>query len=88
MIVGTEEVMDYVHKFSGHCSLTEAARRNLCNYPFKKKPWSQFVTAVNKHLVCSRYGFDLLSRMLTVDHTERISSKDALDHPFFNSVRD
>lgn len=32
-------------------------------------------------------ALDLLSRMLTVDHKLRITAEEALDHPFFRSVR-
>jgi serine/threonine protein kinase len=32
-------------------------------------------------------AIDLLDKMLTLDHTKRISAKDAVLHPFFNEVR-
>lgn len=32
-------------------------------------------------------AIDLLKRLLIVDHAERISAKEALQHPFFNSIR-
>jgi casein kinase II subunit alpha len=32
--------------------------------------------------------FDLLNNMLRVDHTERITAKDSIQHPFFDHVRD
>ena len=31
-------------------------------------------------------AFDLLDKMLELDHTKRITAKDALNHPFFNDV--
>ena len=31
--------------------------------------------------------FDLLTRMLAVDHTHRITAKEAIQHSFFESVR-
>ena len=40
----------------------------------------------NKDLVSDEL-FDLLDKMLTIDHTRRITTKDAIDHPFFNDVR-
>jgi serine/threonine protein kinase len=32
--------------------------------------------------------FDLLTRMLTVDHTLRITAREAIQHSFFQSVRE
>ena len=33
-----------------------------------------------------RDAFDLLDKMLELDHLKRISAKDCLKHPFFNSI--
>ena len=56
---------------------------------FKKKPWEKFITSSNEHLheTSNEAAFDLLSQMLTVDHTNRITAKEALGHPFFDEVR-
>ena len=51
----------------------------------KRKPWRAFVTDENRHMV-SREAFDLLSKMLKYDHTERITAKDAMEHPYFKDV--
>ena len=40
----------------------------------------------NKDLVSDEL-FDLLGRMLVVDHSERISAPDAINHAFFDEVR-
>lgn len=32
--------------------------------------------------------FDLLTRMLTIDHTMRITAREAIQHSFFNDVRE
>ena len=36
----------------------------------------------NQHLV-SREALDLLDKMLRYDHHERLSAKEAMDHPYF-----
>ena len=33
-------------------------------------------------------AIDLLDKMMIYDHADRITPKDALDHPYFDSVRD
>ena len=32
-------------------------------------------------------AFDLLSKMLKIDHIERISASEALQHPYFEPIR-
>ena len=34
----------------------------------------------------SREAYDLLSKMLRYDHTERITAKDAMEHPYFRGI--
>lgn len=54
---------------------------------FTKKDWYKFVSVKNEDLVDEQWGFDLLTRMLTIDHTERITARDAIEHGFFDEVR-
>ena len=51
----------------------------------KRKPWRTFETDENRHMV-SREAYDLLSKMLRYDHTERITAKDAMEHPYFRGI--
>lgn len=37
--------------------------------------------------LCSPEVLDLIKQMLIYDHNLRITAKEALNHPFFNSVR-
>ena len=46
-------------------------------YSYKKKPWEKLVNSQNEDLINEK-AFDLLTRMLTIDHTERITSTEAL----------
>ena len=55
----------------------------LCSY--KKKPWEKMVNSSNEDLVDER-AFDLLTRMLTIDHTQRITSQEALQHRYFEGL--
>jgi len=56
----------------------------LNSYP--KKNWQKFVNNENTSL-CNDEAFDLLSKMLIYDHAERITPKEAMDHPYFEPVR-
>jgi len=53
----------------------------------QKKPLDLFINNVNKHLATSD-AIDLLSKLLVVDHNERLSAKEAMAHPYFDPVRD
>mmetsp|Transcript_15937 Transcript_15937/g.20135 ORF Transcript_15937/g.20135 Transcript_15937/m.20135 type:complete len:80 (-) Transcript_15937:88-327(-) len=67
-----------------HVQLSDYFKQNLLN--FSKKDWCKFVNVKNEDLV-DEDVFDLLTKMLTIDHTERITAKEAIEHPFFNEVR-
>ena len=82
-VVGAEDIRAYVDKFA-HIELSEYFKQNLLN--FSKKDWYKFVTVKNEDLV-EESGFNLLTQMLTIDHTERITAKDAIAHAFFDEVR-
>jgi casein kinase II subunit alpha len=52
-----------------------------------RKPWNKFITTANDQLVTEE-AIDLLSKMLKYDHAERVTPKEAMDHPYFKPVRD
>ena len=54
------------------------------SYP--KKSWQKFITNENAAL-CPDEGLDLLSKMLVYDHAERITPKDAMEHEYFEPIR-
>jgi len=86
-VLGTPDVIDYVDKFN--LKLVPQIDDKLQN--FKKKPWEKFVNAQNTHLLSTPQirddVFDLLTRMLTVDHTLRITARECIQHSFFQNVR-
>ena len=51
-------------------------------YRHSRKRWEKFVHSENQHLV-SREALDLLDKLLRYDHRERLSAKEAMDHPYF-----
>ena len=52
-----------------------------------KKQWSKFVSHNNESLV-SEDALDLLDNMLRYDHAERITPKDAMEHPYFKPIKE
>ncbi len=84
-MLGADDIHAYVEKFSDHIHLSDYFKEHLINY--KKKEWAKYVNASNESLVCDE-GFDLLTKMLKIDHTERLTPKEAILHPYFDSVRD
>eukprot|EP01022_Parablepharisma_sp_SALTPOND_P000935 TRINITY_DN105289_c0_g1_i1.p1 TRINITY_DN105289_c0_g1~~TRINITY_DN105289_c0_g1_i1.p1 ORF type:complete len:206 (+),score=9.66 TRINITY_DN105289_c0_g1_i1:682-1299(+) len=54
------------------------------HYRYSKKPFSKFINEDNAAFA-SKDALDLLSRMLVYDHNARITAKEALSHPYFQS---
>jgi len=51
-----------------------------------RKPWSKFIQSDNQHLV-SPEAMDFLDKLLRYDHQERLTSKEAQQHPYFYPIR-
>jgi serine/threonine protein kinase len=51
-----------------------------CSYP--RKDWYRFTTSDNKRFV-SNEAVDLLDKLLRFDHQERLTAREAQDHPYF-----
>ena len=64
-VIGADDIRAYVDKMD-HVQLSDYFKQNLLN--FSKKDWNKFVTVKNEDLV-DENGFDLLTKMLTIDHT-------------------
>lgn len=83
-VIGADDIRAYVEKFD-HVTLSDYFKQNLLN--FSKKDWQKFIGVKNEDLVDDA-GIDLLTKMLTIDHTERITARDAIQHEFFDDVRE
>ena len=47
-----------------------------------RKRWERFVHSENQHLV-SPEALDYLDKLLRYDHQERLTAREAMDHPYF-----
>ncbi|XP_953303.1 casein kinase II, alpha subunit, putative [Theileria annulata] len=81
-VLGTEDLHRYFEKYG--LKFAPAYQEILGNH--SKKPWTKFVHHENQHLV-SPEVMDLLDRMLVYDHTKRITPLEAMEHPFFNEIK-
>ena len=81
--MGSSDLFDYLEKCN--VTLDRYYDDKLDNYP--KKPWTKFINKENKLLV-NDDALDLLDKMLIYDHSERITPKDAMEHPYFKPIKE
>lgn len=81
-VLGTNELFAYLDKYK--LRLDDNLHYGLRKLP--KKPWLHFLNEGNCHLV-NEEAIDLLKRMLVYDHAARITMKEALEHPYFDPIR-
>ncbi|CAH6720813.1 negative regulator of the PHO system [[Candida] jaroonii] len=53
---------------------------------YSRKPWKKFINSNNKHLVSLEF-LDFIDKLLKYDHQERLTAKEAMDHPYFDPIR-
>ncbi|KAL0237470.1 hypothetical protein PCE1_000867 [Barthelona sp. PCE] len=82
-VLGTDDFYAYLSKYS--ISLDWEIERAVGTH--QKKPFLKFVTETNQHLVSSD-ALNLIKSCLQYDHQERPTAREAMFHPFFNSVRE
>jgi len=82
-VVGSDAILKWAVKFA--IPLNKALRTAIGSYP--KTNLSDFITSSNKAL-CIPEAIDLIEKMLVVDHTERITVDECLEHPYFDKVRE
>nr|CCA16125.1 casein kinase II subunit putative [Albugo laibachii Nc14] len=80
---GTEELFDYLSTYD----LEMDPQYDGILGSHSKKPLEKFITAENKHLV-SPEALDFLDRLLRYDHQERLTAKEAMQHAYFQPIRE
>lgn len=51
-------------------------------YRHSRKRWEKFINRENSHLVESD-AIDFLDKLLRYDHAERLTAREAMEHPYF-----
>lgn len=77
-VLGTDELFQYLSKYD----IGLDSRFNEILGRHTKKRWERFVHAENQHLV-SPEALDFLDKLLRYDHAERLTAREAMEHPYF-----
>jgi len=80
-LCGSEELFKVINKYELEPDKDYIER--IKNFP--KQPLTKFINKNNTELV-NDHALDLLEKMLTYDKNERITAKDAMQHPYFDPV--
>ena len=80
-VLGTKELYDYLHRYQ--IELDPRFNDILGNHT--RKRWERFVHQENQHLV-TQDALDFLDKLLRYDHRERITAREAMQHPYFRLV--
>jgi len=81
-VLGTDELFEYLEKYGLNLDphfLSLVGRHT-------RKPWKKFVTVECKHLAVPE-AIDFLDKLLRYDQAERLTSREAMQHPYFDHVR-
>ncbi|XP_065516713.1 casein kinase II subunit alpha'-like isoform X3 [Lathamus discolor] len=80
-VLGTDELYGYLKKY--HIELDPHFNDILGQH--SRKRWENFIHSENRHLI-SPEVLDLLDKLLRYDHQQRLTAKEAMDHPYFYPV--
>ncbi|KAL3074874.1 hypothetical protein niasHS_014319 [Heterodera schachtii] len=80
-VLGTDELFEYLDKYQ----IELDPRFNDILGRHNRKRWERFVHSENQHLVTPE-AISFLDRLLRYDHQERLTAREAMDHPYFYPV--
>jgi len=81
-VLGTDELFSYLDKYGVEL---DPSFMNLIGR-HARKPWKKFVSNENKHLAVPD-AIDFLDKLLKYDQQERLTAREAMQHPYFDPVR-
>jgi casein kinase II subunit alpha len=80
-VLGTEGLYAYLDKYG----ITLEPHFQAMLGQHSKKEWARFVTPDNKHLAVPE-ACDLVDKLLRYDHQERLTAREAMEHPYFAAL--
>lgn len=80
-VLGSESLFRYLNKYN--LPLPKEYDGLIGDFP--RKPWIDFVHHNNKKHATSE-AIDLIDSLLRYDHQERLTAKEAMEHPFFHGA--
>lgn len=81
-VLGTDDLFAYLEKYE--IELDPHFDDVLGRFP--KKEWNKFITSENQKFA-SNEAIDFLDGLLRYDHQARLTAKEAMAHPYFESVK-
>ncbi|KAG1171032.1 hypothetical protein G6F70_007147 [Rhizopus microsporus] len=81
-VLGTDDLFRYTAKYS---IKLDPEYDNILGRHLRK-PWTKFITADNQEFA-SEDALDFLDKLLRYDHQERLTAKEAMEHHYFDAVR-
>ncbi|VDL58109.1 unnamed protein product [Hymenolepis diminuta] len=76
--LGTPDLLEYMYKYN----ITMSTQLRQMFQSYAPVPFMQYVNSHNEHIVTEN-SLDLLEKLLKYDHQERLTAKEALEHPYF-----
>ncbi|WAR11604.1 CSK21-like protein [Mya arenaria] len=80
-VLGTDDLYAYIEKYQ----IELDPRFNDILGRHSRKRWERFVHSENQHLV-SPEALDYLDKLLRYDHQERLTAREAMEHPYFYPI--
>lgn len=80
-VLGSDDLHSYLQKYN----LTLSEEYEDLGY-YNRRPWKRVINENNQHLVSEEF-LDFIDKLLRYDHQERLTAKEAMDHPYFDPVR-
>ncbi|RLV89621.1 Casein kinase II subunit alpha [Spathaspora sp. JA1] len=74
-----------LNKYLGKYNITLSDEYEDIGY-YNRRPWERFVNDNNQHLVSSEF-LDFIDKLLRYDHQERLTAKEAMNHPYFDLIK-
>lgn len=84
-VLGEESLHQYVAKYG--LTMPKEIRKLMKGNSYERRAWSSFIQEKNQHLV-SDDAIDLLDKMLRYDKNDRIKPRDAMEHKYFDPIRE